>query len=329
MWMSVVEHDLSADKLAFLQAVGISHICGDGPSGYGFDRLGYWDTEVLEDTRKRCEAHGIKLEMLTLPLNSVNVDRSVLPHIIRATPQRDSEIERLLKCIRAAAHAGIPSVKFNFTVGGVLRTEPEVGRAGAVHTAFNYDKFVSKPTSAGQVSAGEMWARLGYLLDKITPVIDDTGLRISLHPHDPATPLGVGMDDRVLRDIASLERYLQETHSPLFGLTFCQGCIAESGATTQEIVAGVRRFGHRIFMVHFRAIVGAYLHFREAFVDEGDIDMVAVMRAYHDTAPHHMLMVPDHYPRLPGDTPWGHQSRAYAIGYIKALIRAAGGESAD
>lgn len=51
------------------------------------------------------------------------------------------------------------------------------------------------------------------------------------------------------------------------------------------------------------------------------------MKAYHATAPDHMLMVPDHYPRIPGDTAWGHQSRAYAIGYIKALIQAAGGET--
>jgi mannonate dehydratase len=325
--MSVVERDLDGEKLDFLKAVGINHLCGDGPTGYGFEQLGYWDAAVLEDTRKHCEAHGIKLDMLTLPLNSVSVDRVALPNIIRATPERDAEIERLVKCIRAAAQAGIPSVKFNFTVGGVLRTEPQVGRAGAVHTAFDYSKYTFKPTSAGEVSADEMWARLRYLLDKITPVIEDLGIRISLHPHDPAVPLGVGMDDRMLGNIASLEQYLEMTRSPLFGLTFCQGCIAESGATTQDIVEGVGRFGHRIFMVHFRAIVGTYLNFREAFVDEGDIDMMAVMKAYHATAPDHMLMVPDHYPRIPGDSAWGHQSRAYAIGYIKALIRAAGGET--
>ena len=55
--------------------------------------------------------------------------------------------------------------------------------------------------------------------------------------------------------------------------------------------------------------------------------MAATMRAYQATAPEHMMVVPDHYPRIPGDTQWGHQSRAYAIGYIKALIRAAGGET--
>jgi mannonate dehydratase len=327
MRMSTYERDLSADKLDFLKAVGVNHICGDDVRGYGFEELGYWDAANLEDERKHCEAHGIALDMLTLPLNSVSVDRVALPNIIRATAERDAEIERLIKCIRAAAQAGIPSVKFNFTIGGVFRTEPVVGRAGAVHTAFDYSRFTYRPTSAGEVSADEMWSRLEYLIDKIRPVVNDLGVRISLHPHDPAVPLGVGMDDRVLRDIAAMERYLEMADSPLFGLTFCQGCIAESGATTQDIVAGVGRFGHRIFMVHFRAIVGTYLNFREGFPDEGDIDMVAAMRAYHATAPGHMLMVPDHYPRIPGDTPWGHQSKAYAIGYIKALIRAAGGET--
>ena len=50
MRMSVVERDLGADKLAFLKAVGINHVCGDGPDGYGFDRLGYWDVAELEET---------------------------------------------------------------------------------------------------------------------------------------------------------------------------------------------------------------------------------------------------------------------------------------
>src|SRR5437867_9377989 len=153
MRMSVVERDLAGDKLDFLKAVGINHLCGDDPRGFGFEQLGYWDAAALEDARKHVETHGIKLDMLTLPLNSVGVDRVALPNIIRATPERDAEIERFAKCIRAAAQAGIPSVKFNFTVGGVLRTAPEVGRAGAVHTAFDYREFKFQPTSAGEVSA--------------------------------------------------------------------------------------------------------------------------------------------------------------------------------
>src|SRR5213592_4428905 len=92
MRMSVVEHDTSADKLDFLKAVGINHLCADGPNQYGFDRLGYWDAADLEETRQRCEASGIKLDMITLPLNSVSVDRSIVPNIIRASAERDAEI---------------------------------------------------------------------------------------------------------------------------------------------------------------------------------------------------------------------------------------------
>ena len=65
---------------------------------------------------------------------------------------------------------------------------------------------------------------------------------------------------------------------------------------------------------------------RMAFVDEGDMDVLATMKAYQEVGYEHMI-VPDHYPRIPGDSRWGHQSRAYQIGYVKALIAATGGET--
>jgi mannonate dehydratase len=328
--MGVVEKDLSSDKLTFLKAIGVNHVCHlarDDFRDFGSERSGYWDAERVLDLRKHVEAHGMSLDMLTLPLNAPSVERSPLPNIILATPQRDAEIERLIKCIRAAAYARVPAVKYNFTIGGVFRTEREAGRAGASHTAFRYDKFTFRPTAAGEITAEEMWERLEYLVRKLVPVVNDLGIRIAIHPHDPPLPLGAGMDDRILRDIPSLERYLDLTGSPLFGLTFCQGSIAEGGHTTEDIVAGVLRFGHRIFMVHCRTIVGGYLSFREGFHDEGDIDLTAVIRAYQQTTPDHMLLVPDHYPKIPGDTDWGHQSKAYAIGYLKGIIRATGGET--
>jgi mannonate dehydratase len=56
------------------------------------------------------------------------------------------------------------------------------------------------------------------------------------------------------------------------------------------------------------------------------MDMLATMKAYQEVGYEHMI-VPDHYPRIPGDTRWGHQSRAYQIGYVKALMAATGGET--
>lgn len=34
------------------------------------------------------------------------------------------------------------------------------------------------------------------------------------------------------------------------------------------------------------------------------------------------FLIPDHVPHMVGDTPWGHRGRAYAIGYMKALLKA-------
>ena len=35
------------------------------------------------------------------------------------------------------------------------------------------------------------------------------------------------------------------------------------------------------------------------------------------------FLIDDHVPQVVNDTEWGHRSRAYATGYISALIRAA------
>ena len=32
-------------------------------------------------------------------------------------------------------------------------------------------------------------------------------------------------------------------------------------------------------------------------------------------------MIDDHTPKVVGDTPYGHRGRAYAMGYMKALMR--------
>ncbi len=327
MRLAVVERDLSGDKLDFLKAVGVSHLCADNTTDYGFDKQGYWDAALIADARKHCAAHGISMDMMTLPLTSAGVDRTGLPGIVCATPDRDEQIERYVKCIRAAHQAGLPAVKYNFVVGPVLRTEPAVGRAGAIHTAFDYSKFQFQPTRCGIIPAEEMWSRIRYLVERFLPVIEETGMRISCHPHDPAMPKGIGLDDRVMGDIAGLKQYMSLSDSPRYGLTLCQGCVQESGANQAEVIDTIRYFGPRIFMVHFRTIVGGYLNFREAFIDEGDVNMLECMKAYQATTPAYNLLVPDHYPKIPGDTAWGHASKAYAIGYIKALMRATGGET--
>jgi mannonate dehydratase len=317
--------DLSSDTLNFLKAIGVDHICALDHHAFGYDGQGYWDPEPIREMRRHVERHGVRVDMLALPLPPASVDQAEMPNIMLGTPRRDQEIDRVIRCIRAAAKAGIPAVKGNLIVTGLLRTKPVAGRGGALHTAFDLAELQVPATGAGTVSADQAWERIAHFVERVIPAAEDAGVRVAIHPHDPAVPHGIGLDDRVLGDIAGLRRFCNLSSSPSHGLHFCQGCMQASGASHEELLAAIHEFGaqKKLFLVHFRTVKGGLGKFREAFIDEGDWDLIALLRAYHETGYEHMI-VPDHYPRMSGDTAWGHQSRAYATGYIKALMVAAG-----
>jgi mannonate dehydratase len=328
MKIGMMVSDLSGATLSFLKAIGVNHICALDYHDFGYAGQGYWDGELIREMRRHVEAFGIAVDMLALPLPAVSVDRAEMPRIMLGTPERDEEIDRIIKCIRAAAEAGIPAVKGNLIVSGLFRTEPVLGRGGALHTAFDLEAFQVPSNRAGRVTAEQAWERIAHFVERVIPAAEDAGVRVAIHPHDPALPLGIGLDDRVLGDIEGLRKLCALSDSPHHGLNFCQGCMQQSGAGHEEILQAIRYFGgqRRLFLVHFRTIKGGFGNFHEAFIDESELDLLALLRAYQEVGYEHMV-VPDHYPRIPGDTPWGHQSRAYAVGYIKALIAAAGGES--
>jgi mannonate dehydratase len=328
MKLGMMVSDLSSATLTFLKAIGVNHICALNYRDFGYASQGYWDAEPIRGMRRHVEAFGIGVDMLALPLSSVSVDRAEMPHIMLGTPERDEEIDRIIQCIRAAADAGIPAVKGNLIVSDLFRTEPVRGRGGALHTAFDLETFQVPSSRAGMVTAEQAWERIAHFVERVIPAAEEAGVRVAIHPHDPALPLGIGLDDRVLGDIEGLKRFCALSDSPYHGLNFCQGCMQQSGAGQEELSQAIRFFGRqkRLFLVHFRTIKGGFGNFREAFIDESDLDLLSLLSAYQEVGYEHMI-VPDHYPRIPGDTPWGHQSRAYAVGYIKALIAAAGGES--
>jgi len=57
----------------------------------------------------------------------------------------------------------------------------------------------------------------------------------------------------------------------------------------------------------------------ETFIDAGDNDMLACLRALHATG-YPRLLHPDHVPVLAGDTA-RRGGFAYAVGQIKAMLR--------
>ena len=83
----------------------------------------------------------------------------------------------------------------------------------------------------------------------------------------------------------------------------------------------MRHFGERgkIVYVHFRDVQGEVPCFNECFIDEGNVDPLVVMATLKETG-FTGFLITDHVPHMVDDTPWGHRGRAYAIGYMRALL---------
>ena len=72
----------------------------------------------------------------------------------------------------------------------------------------------------------------------------------------------------------------------------------------------------KLAYVHFRNVRGKVPHYRETFIDEGDIDMLRVLRILKKNG-FDGVLIPDHAPQMTCAAPW-HAGMAYALGYIQA-----------
>ena len=318
------QHGVSDEVLRVMAAFGVNHVCGTLPSRT-LDE--HWSVESLSRLRERVESFGIKLEMLPLPLSSVEIRLAENPNILLGkSPERDREIDQICEMIRHVARAGIPALKYNLSLLGVVRSARTPGRGGASYSTFVYEKAPQEPalTLAGRVTEEIMWERITYFLKRVIPVAEECKVRMACHPNDPGMPRGKAFRgvESVLGSVDGLKRFIEIVPSAYHGLNFCQGTVTEMlekpGA---EICDVIRYFGSRgkIFNVHFRNIRGRILNFQETFPDEGDVDMLRALRAYKEIGYDGMLM-PDHVPRIDGDTS-GSQAFAYCFGYIQALLQ--------
>jgi mannonate dehydratase len=319
------QHDTSEETLRLLAALGVNNICSGVPSRTLDEN---WSVDGILRLKERVAKHGISLDCLALPLSSAYVTRADNPHIMLGqNPERDRELDAICRMIENAAKAGIPMVKYNLTLLGVIRTEATRGRGGSRYSTFVYEKARQDPplTEAGPVSEAQMWERITYFLKRVVPVAAANKVRIACHPHDPGMPKDRGYRGvhRVLGSVEGLKRFVRIEESPYHGLNFCQGTVAEMlEKPGEEIYDVIRYFGSRgkIFNVHFRNIRGRFLDFQETFPDEGDVDMLRALKVYRDVGYDGMIM-PDHVPQIEGD-PGGKQAFAFCFGYIRALMQA-------
>jgi mannonate dehydratase len=325
-------------RLQYFKRHGVDHVCGYPENGAD---PASWTVEALTALRDRCAAQGVALDMIEFPmLSSASIDTMTPQHEMNPTlapglgkaimlgkdPERQREIEFVQSIIRNCARAGIPAAKYNMNLIGVLRTADTPGRGGTRLSTWRLAEAKEEPplTAAGRVSAEDAWERITYFLERVVPVATEHRVRLACHPHDPGVPpQGFRGVVRVLGTVEGMKRFVEIAASPYHGLNLCLGTTAEMlQDPNREIHDVIRYFGERqkIFNIHFRNIQGRRDQFQETFPDEGDMDMVAVMRTLKQVGYQHMVM-PDHLPRHADDAQ-GDQAFAFGYGYIKALLQA-------
>jgi mannonate dehydratase len=311
--------------VAFLARYGVRNICGYPQIADG--RL-YATPDELHRMLDIAGKFGVSIDCVAPPfLESSHIDREKHPAVMLAqNPERDRDIESLQTLIRNCAAAGIPSIKYNMSILGVLRLPTRTpGRGDAMYSTWRLkDAHPATPlTRAGQVDADAAWERITYFLDRIIPVANEYKVRMACHPHDPGVPPeGYQGVVRVLGTVDGLKRFVTIRESPYHGLNFCQGTVSEMLQDPgKEIFDVIRYFGTRrkIFNVHFRNIRGHRDDFIEVYPDEGDVDFVKAIQVYREVGYPYLLM-PDHVPQAPDD-PAGLQSFAFCYGYIRALLQ--------
>ena len=311
--------------LDYFRRSGVEHICGFPPNP---GERGHWSVEDLEKTRELCEKHGVKLDMVALPfLTSSHINGERRGAIMLGeSPQRDRDIEDINTMTAACAKAGIPAWKYNMSLLGVPRTQRTPGRGGSTYSTWRVAEAKPEPslTRAGRVNEEIFWERITYFLERVIPVCNEYKIRAACHPHDPGMPReGYQGIDRVLGRVEGLKKLVAIEESPYHGLNLCLGTTAEMlRDPNRQIHDVIRYFGTRkkIFNIHFRNIRGARDDFQEVYHDEGDMDMLQIIRTLDEVDYQYMVM-PDHVPSHPDD-PGGRQGFAFAYGYIKALIQA-------
>jgi mannonate dehydratase len=320
--------DCSDDNLKFTLQTGVNHIVHADHKPFMADGKKHWSKDKLVEFRERVESFGIEVSVMAPPLHSNFVDGADNPNIMLGNDKRDKDIDNVIKCVQAAGEAGIPCLKYNMTLLGVVSTGRSDGRGGSSYRYFNYEEMQEKNkelTQAGEASTEQMWERINYFVQRVIPVAEEYKVKMACHPHDPGMPpSGYRGIDRVLGTVDGVKKFCNLIDSPYHGLNFCQGTFSEMLEDPGKDIFDVVRYflqEKKIFMVHYRNIRGKRLAFEETYIDEGDVDMWETMKIYHELG-YDGVFCPDHVAHSDQDSKWGHRQRAFTAGYIKALIKA-------
>lgn len=290
-----------------------------------------WELDELLNLKQQAAAEGLVIEAIE------NFDPAHWHDVLLDGPKKREQLENLKTIVRRVGEAGIPIIGYNFTIAGVCgRVTGPFARGGALSVGMDgpFDKpmprgmawnmVVDEPSvERGEIepvaTSEQLWDRLAEFLDEIVPVAEEAGVRLAAHPDDPPMPEMRGQP-RLVYQPALYEKLLNRKRSSANALEFCVGTLAEM--TDGGLYDAVDEYSRRgsIAYVHLRNVIGHAPHYRETFIDDGDVDVLRVLRILK-TNNFDGVLIPDHAPQMTCGAPW-HAGMAYALGYMRAALDA-------
>jgi mannonate dehydratase len=350
--IGLYRHMLLRENYKFARQAGCSHVVihlvdyfrqsstnpnNNQPTGGKYEPWGVagdpdilWTVEEMRGIRQEIEDAGLVLAAIE------NLDPAIWHDILLDGPKRSQQIEQVKTIVRRMGEAGIPVLGYNFSIAGVCgRVSGPWGRGGAITVGMDgavddvplplgtvWNMIYDPHATAGflpPITHEELWRRFERFLHEIIPVAEQAGVRIAAHPDDPPMPTMRGQP-RLVYQPHMYQRLLDAAPSASNTLELCVGTVAEM--TEGDVYQAVEQYSRqgKIAYIHLRNVAGKVPHYRETFIDEGEVDMVRILAILKQNR-FEGVVIPDHTPQMSCSAPW-HAGMAHTIGYIQGVLAA-------
>jgi len=316
---------------------------------YGVPAGEKWKKEDVRAVKNEVEKAGLVIA----GIESVNIHDSIKT----GDSDRDKYIENYIETLKVLGEENINLICYNFMpVFDWTRTDlAKVRHDGA--TVLSYDqKIIDKinpekmfdvisEKSDGYVLPGWepermakikelfnmysgineeiLFANLKYFLEAIMPVCGKYGIKMAVHPDDPAWSV-FGLP-RIMTCKENLIRMIRMVDNPCNGVTLCTGSLASN--PDNDIPGIIHSLKGRIHFAHVRNVKhNSPGNFEESahLSSDGSLDMYKIMKAFFDTG-FTGAVRPDHGRNIWGEVSipgYGLYDRALGLSYLSGLLEA-------